>query len=133
MFNFAITEAEKKMKVSIKTNIVVDLAMFLAMALTSISGVVIKIIAPLRRVAHEEWVREVAFWIVGESRRVWGKIHLWAGVVLLVLLVLHIIFHWATIDGFFRKQIKSNTWRITLYLVLFVLLLLSVLPWIWAF
>ena len=121
------------MKVSIKTNIVVDLAMFLAMALTSISGVVIKIIAPLRRAAHEEWVREVAFWIVGESRRLWGKIHSWAGVVLLVLLVLHIIFHWATIDGFFRKQIKSSTWRITLYLVLFVLLLLSVLPWIWAF
>ena len=121
------------MKVSLKTNIIIDLAMFLAMAVTSISGVVIKVVAPLRRVAHEAWVRDVASWVLSCGRRMWANIHLWAGVVLLVLLVLHIIFHWATIDGFFRKQIKSNTWRITLYLVLFVLLLLSVLPWIWAF
>lgn len=120
------------MKVSLKTNIIIDLAMFLAMAVTSISGVVIKVIAPLRRLAHEEWVREVASAIVGH-RRLWGKIHLWAGVVLLVLLVLHIIYHWATIDGFFKKHIKSAAWRTTLYVVLAVLSLLSLIPWIWAF
>lgn len=121
------------MKVSLKTNIIIDLAMFLAMAVTSISGVVIKVVAPLRRVAHEAWVREAATWIVGESRRMWGKIHLWAGVVLLVLLVLHIILHWSAIDGFFKKHIASSAWRTTLYFILFVLLILSVVPWIWAF
>ena len=120
------------MKVSLKTNIIIDLAMFLAMAVTSISGIVIKIIAPLRRVAHEEWVREAATWIVGESRRMWGKIHLWAGVVLLVLLVLHIILHWSAIDGFFKKYIKNKTLRTSLYVVLLLFLIISVVPWIWA-
>uniref|UniRef100_UPI004055D67F DUF4405 domain-containing protein n=1 Tax=Alistipes sp. TaxID=1872444 RepID=UPI004055D67F len=121
------------MKVSLKTNIIFDFVMFLAMALTSISGVVIKIIAPLRRVAHEEWVRNVAMWIVGESRRMWGKIHLWAGVLVLVLLVVHIVLHWATIDSFFKKHINRRAWRITLYAVLLILLLFSTIPWILAF
>lgn len=121
------------MKSSLKTNIIIDLAMFLAMVVTSVSGIVIKIIAPLRRVAHEAWVRDAAFWIVGESRRMWGKIHLWAGVVLLALLVIHIVLHWSAIDAFFKKHIKSVAGRGLLYAVLLVLLLLSVVPWIWAF
>ena len=130
---FAITEKTRVMKVSLKTNIIIDLAMFIAMAVTSISGIVIKVIAPLRRMAHEEWVREMASFIVGGSRRMWGKIHLWAGVVLLLLLVLHIVFHWAAIDGFFKRHIPSTAWRTTLYMVLAVLSLLSIVPWIWAF
>ena len=121
------------MKVSLKTNIIIDLAMFLAMAVTSISGIVIKVVAPLRRVAHEAWVRDMAYWIMGCGRRMWANIHLWAGVILLVLLVLHVVLHWSVIDGFFKKHIKSSAWRTTLYLVLFVLLILSVVPWIWAF
>lgn len=120
------------MKVSLKTNIIIDLAMFLAMAVTSISGIVIKVVAPLRRVAHEAWVRDIAYWIMGCGRRMWVNIHLWAGVVLLVLLVLHIVLHWSAIDGFFKKHIKSGAWRTMLYFVLFVLLVLSVVPWIWA-
>ncbi len=121
------------MKNSLKTNIIVDLAMFLAMALTSISGVVIRVIAPLRRVAHEEWVRKAASWVLSCGRRLWAEIHLWAGVVTLVLLVVHIALHWRVVDGFFKKHIKSGSWRIVIYLVLFMLLLLSVVPWIWAF
>ena len=121
------------MKNRLSLNIIIDLAMFLAMALTSISGVVIKIIAPLRRVAHEEWVRNGASWILSCGRRFWAEIHLWAGVVTLVLLVVHIVLHWKMIDGFFKNHIKSGIWRTVLYLVLFVLVILSVVPWIWAF
>lgn len=121
------------MKTSLKTNIIVDLAMFLSMVVVSVSGIVIKIIAPLRRLAYESWVRDVAYWIVGDSRRLWSRIHLWSGVVMLLLLVLHIVLHWQTIDGFVRKHIKSRAWRGALYVVLFLLLLLSVIPWVWAF
>ena len=121
------------MKPSLKTNIIIDLAMFLAIVVTSISGIVIKVVAPLRRFAHEAWVRDAASWVLGCGRRMWVNIHLWAGVVLLVLLVLHIVLHWSVIDAFFKKHIKSSAWRTTLYAVLFVLLLLSVVPWIWAF
>ena len=104
------------------------------MVVTSISGVVIKIIAPLRRVAEQEWVRKAAAWFFESwNRRTWAHIHLWAGVVVMVLLVLHIVLHWKVIDGFCSKYISNKTVRAVFYSVLLVLLLLSVIPWVYAF
>ena len=120
------------MKNTLKTNIIIDLAMFLSMVVVSISGIVIKIIAPLRKFAQEEWVRELAKSLVVGGRQLWKEIHLWSGVVLLVLLVVHIVLHWRVIDSFFSKHIRSGALRKTLYGVLLLLLLLSVVPWIWA-
>ena len=121
------------MKNRLKTNLGIDLLLFLAMAVTSISGVVIKIIAPLRRVAEEEWVRKAAAWFFESwNRRTWAAIHLWAGVVVMVLLVVHIALHWQVIDAFCSKHITNKVLRISFYALLLVLLLLSVVPWIWA-
>jgi hypothetical protein len=119
------------MKNRLKTNIIIDLVMFIAMAITSISGVVIKIIAPLRRSAHEEWVRKAAScFFQAWSRRTWAHIHLWAGVIVMVLLVVHIVLHWRVIDSFFKKHISNKVARGVLYMVLLVLLLLSLIPWV---
>ena len=122
------------MKNRLKINIIIDLAMFLAIAVTSISGIVIKIVAPLRRIAYEAWVRDAAslFFGQGMSRRVWADIHLWAGIVVMGLLVVHIALHWDMVDGFFKKHIANKSIRTTLYVVLLLLLITSVVPWIWA-
>ena len=122
------------MKNRLKVNIIIDLVMFLAMAVTSISGIVIKLIAPLRRTAESEWVREAAMWFFQVwNRRTWAHIHLWAGVTVMVLLVAHIALHWQTVDGFFKKHIENKSLRTSLYMVLLLLLIISVVPWIWAF
>ena len=122
------------MKNLLKINMGIDLLLFLAMVVTSISGVVIRIIAPLRRVAEQEWVRKAAAWFFEEwPRRTWALIHLWAGVVVMVLLVLHILLHWRVIDGFCSKYIKNKSLRGAFYATLLVLLLLSVAPWVYAF
>ena len=122
------------MKNRLKLNIIVDLVIFLAMAVTSISGVVIKIIAPLRRVAQEEWVRNAAEWFFQSwNRRTWAHIHLWAGVIVMALLVVHIALHWQVVDGFFKKYIPNKGLRTSLYMVLLLLLIFSVVPWLWAF
>ena len=122
------------MKNRLKTNIIIDLMMFLAMAVTSISGIVIKLIAPLRRTAESEWVREAAMWFFQVwNRRTWAHIHLWAGVIVMALLVAHIALHWQTVDGFFKKHIENKSLRTSLYMVLLLLLIISVVPWIWAF
>ena len=122
------------MKNRLTINMIIDLAMFLAMVVTSISGIVIKIIAPLRRTAETEWIREMASccFSQGMSRRVWTDIHLWGGVVMLALLVIHIALHWSMVDGFFKKHIASKSLRTTLYVVLLLLLIISVVPWLWA-
>ena len=122
------------MKNRLKTNIIIDLVMFLAMAVTSISGIVIKLIAPLRRTAESEWVREAAMWFFQVwNRRTWAHIHLWAGVIVMALLVAHIALHWQTVDGFFKKHIENKSLRTSLYMVLLLLLIISVVPWLWAF
>ena len=122
------------MKNRLKVNIIIDLVMFLAMAVTSISGIVIKLIAPLRRTAESEWVREAAMWFFQVwNRRTWAHIHLWAGVIVMVLLVAHIALHWQTVDGFFKKHIENKSLRTSLYMVLLLLLIVSVVPWLWAF
>ena len=122
------------MKNRLKTNIIIDLVMFLAMAVTSISGIVIKLIAPLRRTAESEWMREAAMWFFQVwNRRTWAHIHLWAGVIVMVLLVAHIALHWQTVDGFFKKHIENKSLRTSLYMVLLLLLIISVVPWLWAF
>ena len=122
------------MKNRLTTNIIIDLVMFVAMVVTSVSGIVIRIIAPLRRTAESEWVREAAtsffeLW----SRRTWAHIHLWAGIAVMVLLVVHIALHWQMIDAYFKKHIASKSLRTSLYFVLFLLLVISVIPWLWAF
>ena len=122
------------MKNRLKVNIIIDLVMFLAMAVTSISGIVIKLIAPLRRTAESEWVREAAMWFFQVwNRRTWAHIHLWAGVIVMALLVAHIALHWQTVDGFFKKHIENKSLRTSLYMVLLLLLIISVVPWLWAF
>ena len=122
------------MKNRLKVNIIIDLVMFLAMAVSSFSGIVIKLIAPLRRTAESEWVREAAMWFFQVwNRRTWAHIHLWAGVIVMVLLVVHIALHWQTVDGFFKKHIENKSLRTSLYMVLLLLLIISVVPGIWAF
>ena len=122
------------MKNRLKVNIIIDLVMFLAMAVTSVSGIVIKLIAPLRRTAESEWVREAAMWFFQVwNRRTWAHIHLWAGVIVMALLVAHIALHWQTVDGFFKKHIENKSLRTSLYMVLLLLLIVSVVPWLWAF
>ena len=119
------------MKCSLKTNIIIDLVLFVATALTSISGIVLKIIAPLQK-TEGPW-HDFAVWVMSCGRRLWKDIHIWAGIVMLVLLAVHLICHWNIIDGFFKKYITNVVLRWMLYVVLMALLLISVVPWVFAF
>jgi Na+/alanine symporter len=71
--------------------------------------------------------RGVTFW--GMGRRTWIDIHLWSGIVIVVLLVLHIVLHWKMVDGFFRKVIPNYALRYAVYALLLALVLITVVPW----
>lgn len=66
---------------------------------------------------------------LGMGRRLWTDIHLWSGIVLVVLLVLHIVLHWKMVDGFFRKVIPNRALRYAVYALLLALVLITVVPW----
>ena len=109
------------MKDRLSKNMIVNLLMFVAMALTSISGYLIKCV--IRRSTGIDSV-------LGLSRHGWREIHLWAGIVVVVLLAVHILQHRTMIDAWFRKQLPHTPTRIAIYVVLTLLLVASVLPWI---
>lgn len=113
----------KKMTV----NIIIDVLMLVAISLISFSGFLLNDILPH---CHGMGGRVRA--VLGMGRHLWADIHLIAGVVLVVLLVLHIVLHWSQVDGFFRKQIKNQALRYVLYAVMLVLLIVCTIPWVFA-
>ena len=102
----------------LKTNIIIDILMLAAMATVSGSGYLL-----------DEVVRRgVKF--LGMSRGVWRDIHLWSGIIIVVLLILHIVCHWSTINGFFKKHIPNAIARYAVYMLLLALVLIASIPWL---
>ena len=99
-------------------NIIVDILMLAAMATVSGSGYLL----------DEVCRRGVTF--LGMGRRTWIDIHLWSGIVIVVLLVLHIVLHWKTVNGFFKKVIPNTTLRVIVYALLLAMVLIAALPWV---
>lgn len=111
----------------LKQNIIVDVAMLLAMAVTSISGWVIKFFVRSGGGARSPLAARE---FMGLDRHAWRDIHLWAGVVLVALLVVHIALHWSTISAFFRREIPNRVVRIIVYVVMLVVVAATTLPWL---
>ena len=105
----------------LNSNILIDVLMLAAMATVSGSGFLLE----------EVCRRGVTF--LGLGRRMWADIHLWSGIVLVVLLALHIILHWSTINAFFKKTIPSCTVRYIVYIILLALVLITIAPWFFIF
>ena len=102
----------------LKTNIIIDILMLISMAIVSGSGYLL-----------DEVVRRgVTF--LGMGRGVWRDIHLWSGIIIVVLLILHIIFHWKTVNGFFTKHIPNVVLRYVVYALLLALVLIASIPWL---
>ncbi len=118
------------MKNRFNTNLLIDLLLFLNIAAVSISGFVINYVMP-PCIAH----RHGADRLVRYNRLIrhfWGDLHTVLGVSLLVLLLLHIMFHREAVTAFFKKHIPYKPLRWGVYLLLVVILLATVLPWIFA-
>lgn len=116
----------------LSTNILVDIALFLNMAILSISGFVIKVMMPSGGGMHRRGGFDRAADVLGMSRHTWKDIHLWAGIIVLLLLLLHIALHWKMIDGFFKKNIPNTSMRYTFYVFLLIVSVVSIVPWVYV-
>ena len=68
------------------------------------------------------------------SRHTWGDLHMWGGVVMIVIAIIHLILHWSWVVNMTRRMLKDLTgkngkmnWRGRLNLLLNVLVGLSFL------
>lgn len=111
-------------------NIIIDFIMLIAMALVSISGFILEIVIPSR---HAVRFQSVTPWthLFGLGRHDWGNIHLWAGVVLLALLAIHILSHINMVSAFVKKKCPNHILRVLLYILFLMLLIITIMPWLY--
>lgn len=108
------------MKDKMSKKMIVDLLMFVAIALTSISGYLIKVV-----IRRSTGINS----FLGLGRHGWREVHLWAGIVVVMLLAVHIYQHWGMIDAWFGKHLPHRMARMAVYVVLALLLAATILPW----
>lgn len=111
-------------------NIWIDLLLFLSGVVMSVSGWAIRLFHPMRGAAAQESLLTYPF--LGLSRHAWRDLHLWSGILFLLLLVLHIWFHRELLSAHFKRAIPQRPLRLLLYGVLLILALLALLPWSYA-
>jgi hypothetical protein len=109
-----------------KINFIIDVIMFLLMAVLAGVGLLIKYVLLS---GENRWIKygrnvDLSFW--GLDRHEWGTIHLWIAIALVALLVLHIILHWNMIICLYKKIIGNKTGRIICGSALSVITLLFV-------
>ncbi|MCD6451647.1 MAG: DUF4405 domain-containing protein [Acidobacteria bacterium] len=86
-----------------KTNLIIDGIMLLLMAAVGGIGFLIKFVLLPGRVRNIKYGSNVELYFFGLDRHQWGTIHLFLGLILLGLLVVHILFHWKMIAAIYRN------------------------------
>ena len=89
-------------------NIVIDFVMLIAMALVSISGFILEIVIPSRHAVKFQGVTPWSSQLLGLGRHDWGEIHLWAGIVLGILLTIHFLLHINIVSAFVKKKCPNH-------------------------
>lgn len=114
-------------------NLTIDLLMMVAMGIVSFSGFVLQYVARRKPTLEFEQTRQVVEAVFGLNRRGWHDAHLYTSYILLALLVLHVVLHWSSVSTFFHRVVPNTTLRAVLYILLFVIALLAIIPWIAAY
>ncbi len=71
-----------------KLNYIIDFFTFISFLITSITGLIIFFFLPngIRQGRFQEF-----FWI---TKDFWNFIHIWSGILMIVLVIIHFILHW---------------------------------------
>lgn len=112
-------------------NIIIDFVMLIAMALVSISGFILEIVIPSRHAVRFQSVTPWGSHLFGLGGHDWGNIHLWAGVVLLALLAIHILSHINMVSAFVKKKCPNHILQVLLYILFLMLLIITIMPWLY--
>ncbi len=94
-------------------NFVVDLVGFLTLLGLASAGVIMKWVLPpgsggSGRELHGGQGGEHIKELLGMGRHDWGEVHLWLGIVFIVLMLVHLVLHWTWIKhyvvGIFKRS-----------------------------
>ncbi len=94
-----------------KINFIVDVALLILMCIIAGIGFLIEFVLPPGDVRKEIYGKNVELTFLGLNRHSWGDIHLYLGIILLILIAIHIYLHVPALRGMFRGYIKNPLTR----------------------
>ena len=95
--------------------------MLVTIGIVSISGFILEIVIPSRYAVKHEGAYSCASQLWGLGRHEWGNIHLWAGIILIILLAIHILLHMKMINSFLKKICPNLKYMTKIYILLIVM------------
>jgi len=104
-----------------KVNLIIDAFLLIQLMAMAGIGFLIKYILVPGEERNLLYGRDVELSFLGLTRHDWGKIHLWASISFLVLILLHIILHWKMIGCIFRQMFGAKKVRMAIACVLLVI------------
>lgn len=124
------------MKTKLSHNMLIDAILLLLIVFISLGSFVMEYFLPCgggplgagHGMGHG--ARFSAHTCLGLDRHSWGSLHMYIGIIFIVLLAFHIYQHRGMISAFINKRITSPTTRNLIYIFLVVLVLAAIFPWI---
>lgn len=125
--------SKHQLQTKTRINFWIDFLMFLLMVYLTSSGLLMKYVLFPGSQRQEKYGSNVDLYFFGIDRHEWGSIHFVVGLILLVLLALHVIFHWKNIKGIYGRLVHSvYRRRILAWALGLVCLIILVLPFLMA-
>jgi len=87
----------------ISLNLVIDLLLFLCLSAIAGIGFLIKYILIIGQETIVKYGENIQLEFFGMDRHEWGEVHLVVGVIVLILIVLHLVFHWQLVKSMIKK------------------------------
>ena len=110
-----------------KLNLSIDIIMFILLLAMAGIGFLIKYVVVSGEVRNVKYGPYVDLEFLGLTRHQWGSIHLIVSIIFLVLLVLHIVFHWRCILSIYKCLFPSPFTRSFIAVMLVFLTLFALI------
>lgn len=111
---------------NLKLNFIIDILLFLCLSFIIGTGFLIKYVLITGQETWLKYGENIRLEFLGMDRHEWGYIHLIAGFVMIVLMVLHILYHLQLIKSMFKKIMGISFLKglSTIAFILFCLILI---------
>lgn len=110
-------------------NFIIDILMFLALALIAGIGFLLKYSGMIIRDLSAQGI-SASITFLGLKGRQWGQIHFWVSILFLLLMLIHIILHWDWIKCVYGNMIKN---RFASFIMALILIIVSITLFIFPF
>lgn len=112
-----------------KLNLLIDALLALLLAAMAGLGFLMKWVLVPGFQRASIYGRHVELYWLGYDRHQWGSVHLYLGIAMLALMVLHVILHWSQVVGIYRRLIGSGGARVAVAILLaFLIVAMMVFP-----